>query len=118
MSVFIAGRHMTREKASETKRGMRMGGIGHVGGFREEPYNTRESGSDGARALQMGGIGHVGGCREAPYDTRGSSSVIARALQGCRALVPLLGSGTESDPHVSKPSFRVESEKACLRDLN
>ena len=31
---------------------------------------------------------------------------------------PLLWSGTESDPHVSKPSFRVESEKVCLRDLN
>ena len=66
----------------------------------------------------MGGIGHVGGCYEAPYDTRGSSSDIARALQGCRALVPLLGSGTESDPHTSKPSFRVESVKVCLRDLN
>jgi hypothetical protein len=66
----------------------------------------------------MGGIGHVGGCREAPYDTRESGSDGARALQGCRALVPLLGSGTESDPHVSKPSFRVESEKVCLRDLN
>ena len=23
-----------------------------------------------------------------------------------------------SDPHVSKPSFRVESEKVCLQDLN
>jgi hypothetical protein len=31
---------------------------------------------------------------------------------------PLLCSGTESDPHVSKPSFRVESENVCLRDLN
>jgi ABC-type nitrate/sulfonate/bicarbonate transport system ATPase subunit len=31
---------------------------------------------------------------------------------------PLLWSGTESDPHVSKPTFRVESEKVCLRDLN
>ena len=30
---------------------------------------------------------------------------------------PLLWSGTESDPHVSKPSFRVESEKVCLQDL-
>jgi hypothetical protein len=58
-----------------------MGGIGHVGGCREAPYDTRESGSDGARALQMGGIGHVGGCREAPYDTRESGSDGARALQ-------------------------------------
>ena len=95
-----------------------MGGIGHVGGCREAPYDTRESGSDGARALQMGGIGHVGGCCEAPYDTRGISSDIAKALQGCRALVPLLGSGTGSDPHTSNPSFRVESVKVCLRDLN
>jgi hypothetical protein len=31
---------------------------------------------------------------------------------------PLLWSGTESDPHVSKPSFRVESVKACLQDRN
>jgi hypothetical protein len=31
---------------------------------------------------------------------------------------PLLWSGTKSDPHVSEPSFRVESEKVCLRDLN
>jgi hypothetical protein len=46
------------------------------------------------------------------------SSDIARALQGCKALVPLLWSGTESDPHVSKPSFRIESVEVCLRDLN
>ena len=31
---------------------------------------------------------------------------------------PLLWSGTESDPHVSKPTFGVESNKVCLRDLN
>ena len=61
--------------------------------------------------MQMGGIGHVGGCCEASYDTRESSSDIARALQGCRALVPLLGSGTDSDPYTSNPSFRVESVK-------
>ena len=63
MLVDFAGRHMTREKAAETERGMRMGGIGHVGGCREAPYDTRESGSDGARAMQRGGRGHVGGCR-------------------------------------------------------
>jgi hypothetical protein len=27
-------------------------------------------------------------------------------------------SGTGSDPHVSKPTFRVEFENVCLRDLN
>ena len=31
---------------------------------------------------------------------------------------PLLGSGDESDPHVSSPSFRLVSENACLRDLD
>jgi hypothetical protein len=31
---------------------------------------------------------------------------------------PLLWSGTESDPHVSKPTFCVESVLVCLRDLN
>jgi hypothetical protein len=31
---------------------------------------------------------------------------------------PLLWSGTDSDPHVSKPTFRAESDKACSRDLN
>jgi hypothetical protein len=31
---------------------------------------------------------------------------------------PLLWSGTESDPHVSKPTFRVESDNAGLRDLD
>jgi hypothetical protein len=30
---------------------------------------------------------------------------------------PLLWSGTESDPHVSKPTFCVESDKVCLQDL-
>jgi hypothetical protein len=98
----------------QSRKGQKMGGIGHVDGCREAPCDTRVSGSDGARALQVGGIGHVGGCCEAPYDTRESGSDIARALQGCRALVPLLRSGTESDPHVSKPSFRVESDKVCL----
>jgi hypothetical protein len=89
-----------------------------VGGCWLAPYNTREGGSDEARALQMGGIGHVDGCCVAPYDKQESGSDIARALNGCRALVPLLWSGTESDPHVSKPTFRVESVKVCLRDLN
>jgi hypothetical protein len=32
--------------------------------------------------------------------------------------VPLLWSGTEADPHVSKPTFRVESVNVCLQDLN
>ena len=44
----------------QSRKGQKMGGIGHVGGCREAPYDTRESGSDGARALQMGGIVHVG----------------------------------------------------------
>jgi hypothetical protein len=122
MSVDTCGCCMapydTRESGSDGARAMQMGGIGHVGGCREAPYNTREGGSDGASAMQVGGIGHVGGCCEAPYDTRGSSSDIARALQGCRALVPPLLFRTESDPHVSKPSFRVESVQVCLRDLN
>jgi hypothetical protein len=68
--------------------------------------------------MQMGGIGHVGGCCETPYDTRESGSDGARALQGCRALVPLLRSCTESDSHVSKSSFYVESVNLCLRGLN
>ena len=74
----------------------------------------------------MGGIGHVGGCCEESAsqharnqrDTRGISSYIAKAQQGCWALVTLLGSGTDSDPHTSNPSFRVEAVKVCLRDLN
>ena len=55
---------------SDRARALQVGGIGHVGGCREEPYDTRVSGSDRARALQVGGIGHVGGCSEALYDTR------------------------------------------------
>jgi hypothetical protein len=31
---------------------------------------------------------------------------------------PLLWSGTEADPHVSKPTFRIESVEICLRDLD
>jgi hypothetical protein len=68
-----------------------------VTGCCEAPYDTRESVSDGARALQVGGIEHVGGCCEAPCDTRESA---------------------ESDPNVSKTTFRVESEKVCLRVFN
>jgi hypothetical protein len=74
--------HGLRVSGSDGARALQMGGIGHVGGCREAPYDTRESGSDGARALQMGGIGHVGGCREAPYDTRESGSDGARAAGG------------------------------------
>ena len=116
----------TRESGSDGARALQMGGIGHVGGCREAPYDTRASRSDGARALQMGGIGHVGGCCEESAsqharnqrDTRGISSYIAKAQQGCWALVTLLGSGTDSDPHTSKPTFRVESVQVCLGDLN
>ena len=31
---------------------------------------------------------------------------------------PLLGSGDESDPHVSTPIFRLVSENVCFRDLD
>ena len=31
---------------------------------------------------------------------------------------PLLGSGDESDPHVSNPTFRLFSENVCFQDLN
>ena len=31
---------------------------------------------------------------------------------------PLLGSGDESDPHVSTPTFRLVSENLCFRDLD
>jgi hypothetical protein len=136
-----------------------VGGVGHVGGSCEAPYDTRESGSDGARALQVGGIVFVcGGCNQIRAQEAGlwraitfqgfgmargkwvdsaQDSTVLGGRAGCRTRVPvlksrpshaflsltgakdpLLWSGRESDPHVSKPTFHIERKKAFLRDLN
>ena len=79
----------------------------HVCGGCKAPYDTRESVSEEARALQMG-------ARVQRFESHPCH--VPFPLTGAKEA--LLLSGTESDLHVSKPTFRVESENCCLRDLN
>jgi hypothetical protein len=52
------------------------------------------------------------------FHSRAHMVACMKLLKSQPSSVPLLWSGTEADPHVSKPTFRVESENVCLRDLN
>jgi hypothetical protein len=61
-------------------------------------------------------LGGRAGCRAWVPPLKSRPSHIPHSLTGAKD--PLLWSGTEADPHVSKPTFRVESENVCLRDLN
>jgi hypothetical protein len=61
-------------------------------------------------------LGGRAGCRAWVPLLKSRPHHVPLSLTGAKD--PLLWSGTESDPHVSKPSFRVESENVCLRDLN
>ena len=61
-------------------------------------------------------LGGRADCRAWVLPLKSRPSHVPLSLTGAKD--PLLWSGTESDPHVSEQSFRVESEKACLRDLN
>jgi hypothetical protein len=61
-------------------------------------------------------LGGRAGCRAWAPLLKSRPHHVPLSLTGAKD--PLLWSGTESDPHVSKPSFRVESEKVGLRDLN
>ena len=61
-------------------------------------------------------LGGRAGCRAWVPLLKSRPHHVPLSLTGAKD--PLLWSGTESDPHVSKPSFRVESVYVCLRDLN
>jgi hypothetical protein len=61
-------------------------------------------------------LGGRAGCRAWVPLLKSRSHHAPLSLTGAKN--PLLWSGTESDPHVSKPTLRVESVKDCLRDLN
>ena len=61
-------------------------------------------------------LGGRAGCRAWVPPLKSRPSHVPLSLTGAKD--PLLWSGTEADPHVSKPTFRVESENVCLRDLN
>jgi hypothetical protein len=52
------------------------------------------------------------------FHSRAHMVACMKLLKSQPSHVPLLWSGTEADPHVSKPTFRVESEIFCLQDLN
>jgi hypothetical protein len=60
----------------------------------------------GQKCQKMGGIGHVGGCREAPYDTRVSCPEGARALAPSFVqLTVLLRVGILHDVNATKNSI-------------
>jgi hypothetical protein len=61
-------------------------------------------------------LGGRAGCRAWVPPLKSRPHLVPLSLTGAKD--PLLWSGTESDPHVSKPTFRVESVQVCLRDLN
>jgi hypothetical protein len=61
-------------------------------------------------------LGGSAGCRAWMPLLKSCPSQPPLSLTGAKD--PLLWSGTESDPHVSEPTFRLESVKVCLRDLN
>jgi hypothetical protein len=67
-------------------------------------------------ATVLGGRGGRAGCRAWVPLLKSRPSHVPLSLTGAKD--PLLLSGTESDPHVCEPTFRVESVKAGLRDLN
>ena len=55
-------------------------------------------------------------CRAWVPPLKSRPSHVPLSLTGAKD--PLLWSGTEADPHVSKPTFRVESENVCFQGLN
>jgi hypothetical protein len=61
-------------------------------------------------------LGGSAGCRAWVPLLKSRPHHVPLSLTGAKD--PLLWSGTESDPHVSKPSFRAESVQVCSRDLN